>query len=362
MQPQPGFLHPVRQRRPDLQGLALVTQCTTASSANRMTRSASMIRTFRPPGHDRQEPSGRCSGTCGLRAGLAAGQQHRPGADWVIDLDVARFSDSVDHDLMVRAVEANTDQKWVVLYVKRWLKAPIQMPDGRVAERDRGTPHRAQRCDQCSPACSCITRSTRGWSESSRPWSSNGSCVRDSYRLITTLPGYRRYPAAALVRPCHERWEIETACLALRHTLLNGHVLRSGDRPGLEQELWALLTRCQLLRMAMVTAAGTRLGTSPDRASFTSAMEAARDQFTGARAVCPGSAGRDPHRRRRRTAGPIRDPPADRPVHRGRARNWRPATKLALFNPVRHPLEAGDTIQRRGLRYRREASTSDANR
>jgi Insertion element 4 transposase N-terminal len=115
----------------------------------------------------------------------------------------------------------------------------------------------------------------------------DGSCVRDSYRLITTLPGYRRYPAAALVRPCHERWEIETACLALRHTLLNGHVLRSGDRPGLEQELWALLTRCQLLRMAMVTAAGTRLGTSPDRASFTSAMEAARDQLTGARGVCP---------------------------------------------------------------------------
>jgi RNA-directed DNA polymerase len=60
--------------------------------------------------------------------------------DWVIDLDVAKFFDSVDHDLMVRAVEASTDQKWVVLYVKRWLKAPIQMPDGRVAERDRGTP------------------------------------------------------------------------------------------------------------------------------------------------------------------------------------------------------------------------------
>ena len=38
------------------------------------------------------------------------------------------------------AVEANTRQKWVVLYVKRWLKAPIQMPDGRLAERDKGTP------------------------------------------------------------------------------------------------------------------------------------------------------------------------------------------------------------------------------
>ena len=41
---------------------------------------------------------------------------------------------------MVRAVEANTSQKWVVLYVKRWLKAPIQMPDGRLAQRERGTP------------------------------------------------------------------------------------------------------------------------------------------------------------------------------------------------------------------------------
>ncbi|MCA1601030.1 MAG: group II intron reverse transcriptase/maturase [Acidobacteria bacterium] len=60
--------------------------------------------------------------------------------DWVIDLDVQKFFDSVDHDLMVKAVEVNTDQKWVVLYVKRWLKAPIRMPDGQMVKRDRGTP------------------------------------------------------------------------------------------------------------------------------------------------------------------------------------------------------------------------------
>ena len=60
--------------------------------------------------------------------------------DWVLDLDVQKFFDSVDHDLMVKAVEANTDQQWVVLYVKRWLKAPMQLPDGTVHERDRGTP------------------------------------------------------------------------------------------------------------------------------------------------------------------------------------------------------------------------------
>src|SRR5882757_9374188 len=60
--------------------------------------------------------------------------------DWVLDLDVQKFFDSVDHALMVKAVEANADQSWVVLYVKRWLVAPLQLPDGTLQERDRGTP------------------------------------------------------------------------------------------------------------------------------------------------------------------------------------------------------------------------------
>ena len=62
--------------------------------------------------------------------------------DWVIDLDVAKFFDSVPWDLMVKAVDANltTDQRWVLLYVKRWLAAPIQQADGTLVERDRGTP------------------------------------------------------------------------------------------------------------------------------------------------------------------------------------------------------------------------------
>ena len=60
--------------------------------------------------------------------------------DWVVDLDIQKFFDSVDHSLMVKAVEANTDQPWVVLYVKRWLVAPIQHADGSPRERGRGTP------------------------------------------------------------------------------------------------------------------------------------------------------------------------------------------------------------------------------
>ncbi|WP_433655162.1 group II intron reverse transcriptase/maturase [Nocardia sp. CA-128927] len=60
--------------------------------------------------------------------------------DWVIDLDVEKFFDSVPWDLVLKAVQAHTDQRWVVLYVKRWLEAPLQLPDGTVAQRDRGTP------------------------------------------------------------------------------------------------------------------------------------------------------------------------------------------------------------------------------
>lgn len=60
--------------------------------------------------------------------------------DWVIDLDIQKFFDSVPWHLIVRAVEAHTDVPWVVLYVKRWLTAPVRLPDGTLAERDRGTP------------------------------------------------------------------------------------------------------------------------------------------------------------------------------------------------------------------------------
>lgn len=115
----------------------------------------------------------------------------------------------------------------------------------------------------------------------------DGSRVRDRYRLITTLLDPDRHPAAELVRLYHERWEIEIAYLALRHTILDGQVLRSQDRPGLEQEVWALLTVYQLLRMAMVTAVESRPDTNPDRASFTTALQTARDQLIAADGILP---------------------------------------------------------------------------
>jgi len=60
--------------------------------------------------------------------------------DWVVDLDVRSFFDSVPWDLMLRAVARHSDQKWVVMYVERWLKAPMQKPDGTLVQRVTGTP------------------------------------------------------------------------------------------------------------------------------------------------------------------------------------------------------------------------------
>jgi RNA-directed DNA polymerase len=60
--------------------------------------------------------------------------------DWAIDLDVQKFFDEVPWDLIVRVVRAVTDCSWVLLYVKRWLAAPLQHPDGVLIERTKGTP------------------------------------------------------------------------------------------------------------------------------------------------------------------------------------------------------------------------------
>jgi RNA-directed DNA polymerase len=60
--------------------------------------------------------------------------------DWVIDMDIQGFFDNLDHDLVLKAVRHHTEQRWVWLYVERWLKAPIQRPDGSLLARDRGSP------------------------------------------------------------------------------------------------------------------------------------------------------------------------------------------------------------------------------
>jgi RNA-directed DNA polymerase len=60
--------------------------------------------------------------------------------DWVLDLDTQAYFDSIDWELMLRAVRQHTDCRWVLLYVERWLKAPVQMEDGSIVPRTAGTP------------------------------------------------------------------------------------------------------------------------------------------------------------------------------------------------------------------------------
>jgi group II intron reverse transcriptase/maturase len=60
--------------------------------------------------------------------------------DWVLDLDIKGFFDNISHELMIKAVEKHTKDKWVLLYIKRWLKADVQMPDKRLVKSDKGTP------------------------------------------------------------------------------------------------------------------------------------------------------------------------------------------------------------------------------
>jgi hypothetical protein len=109
------------------------------------------------------------------------------------------------------------------------------------------------------------------------------------YRLATTLLDHHRYPATELIRLYHQRWEIETAYLELKSSILGGRVLRARTPVGIEQEVYALLVTYHLLRTTMADATNTQPDTDPDRASFTIAYHTARDQLIQAANVIAGT-------------------------------------------------------------------------
>ena len=59
---------------------------------------------------------------------------------WVLDMDIKAYFDTIDHELLMKAVRRHTDQRWVLLYIERWLTAPVIHPDGTEEARDVGTP------------------------------------------------------------------------------------------------------------------------------------------------------------------------------------------------------------------------------
>ena len=74
---------------------------------------------------------------------LVKARQRCWASDWVLDLDIKSFFDEIDWGLLMKAVRRHTDCPWVLLYLERWLRAPVRMPDGDLVERERGTPQGA---------------------------------------------------------------------------------------------------------------------------------------------------------------------------------------------------------------------------
>jgi hypothetical protein len=105
-----------------------------------------------------------------------------------------------------------------------------------------------------------------------------------AYRLITTVTD-PDCPPEQIVRLYHDRWEIETAYCELKSTILGGRVLRARTPAGVEQEVYALLVAYQAIRIAIADTSIVRPDIDPDRASFTVALNAARDQIIQAAGV-----------------------------------------------------------------------------
>ena len=113
---------------------------------------------------------------------------------------------------------------------------------------------------------------------------------RSAAALARAAGGDFRYPAREVIVLYRERWEIETCYFELKSTILGGRVLRARTPDGVEQEVWALLVTYQALRVAIADASAAFPGADPDRASFTIALNAARDQVVLAAGVTAGAA------------------------------------------------------------------------
>ena len=115
----------------------------------------------------------------------------------------------------------------------------------------------------------------------------DGTTRHEPWRLITSLTDHTRYPATELIDIYHERWQTETTYYSIKATMLDGRVLRSRNIPGLEQEVYALLTVYQALIRTAADAAHTHPGLDTDRISFTILHTTAADTITTASAVLP---------------------------------------------------------------------------
>lgn len=115
----------------------------------------------------------------------------------------------------------------------------------------------------------------------------DGTVRAEQWRLLTSLLDHTRHPAQDLLHLYHQRWQAETTYLTIKATILNGRVLRSRSIPGIDQEVWALLTTYQALIRAAADAATTQPHLDMDRISGTVLIQTAAGTVTTATAVLP---------------------------------------------------------------------------
>ncbi|MGW2940105.1 IS4 family transposase [Streptomyces sp. NPDC001156] len=115
----------------------------------------------------------------------------------------------------------------------------------------------------------------------------DGTVRHEQWRLLTSLLDATRYPATELITLYHERWQAETTYFSIKATMLDGRVLRSRSLPGLDQEVYALLTTYQALIRAAADTACTRPGLDMDRISFTVLLATAADTVISATGILP---------------------------------------------------------------------------
>jgi RNA-directed DNA polymerase len=72
--------------------------------------------------------------------GVAAVRQRCWEYEWLIEYDIKGLFDNIDHEKLMKAVERHVQEPWILLYINRWLKTPIQYKDGILKERTKGTP------------------------------------------------------------------------------------------------------------------------------------------------------------------------------------------------------------------------------
>jgi transposase IS4-like protein/DDE family transposase len=115
----------------------------------------------------------------------------------------------------------------------------------------------------------------------------DGTRRTELWRLMTSLLDAERHPAEELIGLYHRRWQAETCYFSLKSTILDGRVLRSRTVPGIEQEVYALLTVYQALIRAASDLITARPEISAQRVSLTVLLNAAADQIVAARSPSP---------------------------------------------------------------------------